>query len=112
MKNVDRNGVSFDKYPETYGAAKILGITNDGLAAFHEEHHVFFALFDEANESLHPPPEYGLANELDLEGFGWTISEYLKFTAEEKGPWRALSEYSKEQLQNQGCLDDLLISTS
>lgn len=109
MKRVDRNGIPVRKYPDSYGEAKFLGITNDGLAAFHEDQHVFFAVLNETEDSLHPPSEYGIAHELDLEGFGWTISEYLKFTAEEKGPWRALSAYSKDKLESNECIQDLLM---
>lgn len=97
----DRNGYALTAYPDSFENARLIGITNDGYAAYHDGGRVFLAERDEAGVTT-PPAGYGPWHEVDLDGFEWTVGDYIVETAIDEGPWRALSEYGDHHMRQVG----------
>lgn len=99
MSMTDRNGYSIDEYPENYLDGIFLGINGDGIGEYLRSDYVFLAEYTPRG-LLVPPKEYGIAHEFYLEDM--PLEEYIIAIAEEVGPWRHLTEISKQSLQNSG----------
>lgn len=95
MVDTDRHGTPLSSYPATYRHAHLLGINGEGIAEYTDGEIIFLAELDGEGDLHVPPPEYGLAHELSLDAFDWTIAEYLHHSETENGPWRALTPYGQ-----------------
>lgn len=97
----ERNRYSISQYPDVVQDSKLIGITAEGLAAYHDSDRVFFAELGE-NGVKTPPEGYGPAHDIDLVAFEWTVGEYIVNSAMDDGRWRELSEYGKHHLMQVG----------
>lgn len=93
----DRHGNSIEKYPSNYQGGTLLGITNDGVAAYHNENTIFFAEL-KSGEMVMPPEDYLYGSDVSLEAFDWTVGEFLRNSAKDEGLWREATDYALSQL--------------
>lgn len=97
----DRNKQNMAEYPQSYRGCCLIGITNDGLAAFTDGETVY--LGELVNGQIKTPPDdYSVAHGIDLEAFEWTVGQYVIQTSHDQGPWRGLTEYARSKVQGEG----------
>lgn len=97
----DRNGHLLSDYPGRFQNGRLVGLTNEGLAAYHTDTVVFLAELTDDTVTT-PPIGYSRWHGIDLEGFEWTLGEYIVETVHDQGPWRALTEYGEYHIRQIG----------
>lgn len=98
MTNTDRQGYTLSEYPMEIEGAQLLGINGDGFAEYVRNNRIIAAKLDADGALKFPAPEFGIAHELSLEQFEFDLPTYLVKTAEERGEWRALTDFAEFQL--------------
>lgn len=92
---------SIDGFPKFHGGGVLLGIKQDGLAAYYEDDCVYLAEIRDGQ--IHTPPRgYSPMHSLELEGFDWSIPEYIRNTANDEGLWQALSDFAQKKVTEEG----------
>ncbi|MFB6118500.1 hypothetical protein [Halosegnis sp.] len=87
----DKRGHAVTDYPERTDDGRLLGVVASGNAAYADDESVTLAILGNDGTLVVPPRERGLATELPLAAVGLSPGEYIRYVADEAGPWRALA---------------------
>lgn len=86
----DKRGAILEDYPPQTEYGVLLGFNAYGNAVFSDEETVSLAILGDDGDLQVPPSTYWTTHDLPLERLGLSRLEYVRYLADEHGPWRAL----------------------
>jgi hypothetical protein len=98
----DKHGRALSAYPLDTDHGRLLGFNVFGNAAYATEERAVLATLDEAGTLRLPPRERWLSGEFPLSAVELSPADYVRYVADEAGPWRALTELAGDALRAEG----------
>lgn len=95
----DKYGNAVAAYPDRTAHGNLIGINVSGNAVYATDDATRLAILATDGTLRTPPHERGVAAKFPLDEVGLTPGEYILYTADEAGLWRALSEHGSQAVR-------------